>query len=117
MRQSAQDAAIAVREESDLRVKVGAAVVRGNRIISLAANKSGGSGKHGYQWSRHAELRAVLRASAVQGADTYVARVNGTTKRLGMARPCNACQYILAEAGIARVHYTVDGGWESMRLN
>ena len=116
MRQSAQDAAIAVREESDLRVKVGAAVVRGNRIISLAANKSGGSGKHGYQWSRHAELRCILRAEP-RGCDIYVGRISGETGRLALAKPCAICEGLLGEAGIARVHYTVDGGWESMRLN
>jgi deoxycytidylate deaminase len=41
MKQMAMDAAIAVRLESDLKVKVGACLVRGKRIISVAANKSG----------------------------------------------------------------------------
>lgn len=117
MKQIALDAAIAVRQESDLRVKVGAALVRGNRIISIAANRSGGSKKHGYQWSRHAELRAVLRASDVRGADAYVARLLGTSARFGVAKPCGACNIVLAEAGIARVWFTVEGGVEMMRLN
>jgi deoxycytidylate deaminase len=117
MKQMAMDAAIAVRLESDLKVKVGACLVRGKRIISVAANKSGGSKKHGYQWSRHAELRAVLRASAIRGADCYVARVSGETGNSGLAKPCRACESVLAEAGIAKVYYTTEEGVEMMRLN
>ena len=117
MKQIALDAALEVRKESDLRVKVGACIIRGNRIIGLGANKSGGSDRHKYQWSRHAELRCMLRAGDVGGGDIYVARVLGHSQRYGMAKPCRRCETLLRDANIKTVYYTVQGGIESMRLN
>jgi deoxycytidylate deaminase len=117
MKQMAMDAAIAVRLESDLRVKVGACLVRGKRIISVAANKSGGSKKHGYQWSRHAELRCVLRGGSVAGSDIYVARLLGHSTAYGFSRPCAGCETLLREAGIRFCYYTTEEGVEMMRLN
>ena len=117
MKQIALDAAIEVRKDSDLRVKVGACIVRGNRIISLASNKSGGSKKHGYLWSRHAELRCILRAGDVEGSDIYVARLLGHTEGYGTARPCGGCKALLLEFGLRNCYYTTPNGVEVMRLN
>ena len=111
MRRYAKDAALQVRLESDLRVKVGACVVRGGRILGLASNKSG-SGRRG-TWSRHAEVRACLNRD-VRGASIYIARGHGITGSLRFSRPCGSCMELLAEVGIKKVYFTVDGGWEKL---
>ena len=114
MRQFALDAANEVRHESDMKQKVGAALVRGNRIIGLASNRTGKSPTG--SWSRHAEIRATLNRDA-GGADIYVARSHGKDGTFTLARPCNRCKDWLSALGIRRVYYTVDNGWEMVRLN
>lgn len=113
MNKTAMQAAIAVRNESDMKQKLGAAVVRGGNIIGLASNRMGCM--NGAGWSRHAEVRATLGVST-RGADIYVSRIHGKTGEPINARPCDRCTQWLVSAGIKRVFYTDNGKWEMMKL-
>jgi deoxycytidylate deaminase len=115
MRQFAMDAATEVRLESNMKQRVGAALVRGNRIIGLASNKTGCSPAGG--WSRHAEIRACINRNAF-GASVYVSRVHGHSGTPLLAKPCRVCQAWLTTIGVRRVYFSVAEPpyWEEMRL-
>lgn len=116
MKQMALDAALEVRRESDLRIKVGACLIKGNKIIGLAANRSGGTAKVNGVWSRHAELRCTINRNC-EGGTLYVARTKGLGESLGLAKPCGACLDYLATLNLKAVYFTTDDGVEMMRLN
>ena len=113
MRQYAIDAARQIRLQSNVGTKVGSCLVKGGRILSLACNKSG-KGTNTI-WSRHAEDSLLLGKDAA-GGTVYVYREHGGTGRLLNAKPCPTCSVRLREANVRQVFYTVDGGWEVMRL-
>ena len=115
MNKTAMDAALAVRLQSDMKTKVGACIVKGGRIIGIGCNKTGS--KNGSGWSRHAEIRALLRsATPVGGGDIYVGRVHGYTLELLTAKPCRECAAGLSAANVRRVYYTTPDGWKEMKL-
>jgi len=92
------------------RWKVGAALVKGGRIVSTGHNISKNNpslpGIPLRSCSVHAEASA-LRGVDACGATLYVARV---TRRntLGMARPCAGCEKLLRAAQVRRVVWTVE---------
>lgn len=90
---------------SPMKVKVGAVLVKGGRVIKVASNMPGGSAKHLAQWSRHAEVRATLNVDA-RGGTVYVYRAHGLTGVPMLAKPCSGCQEWLDYVGIARYYYT-----------
>lgn len=109
------DAATEVRLQSDCKIKVGAVLERGGRILGIASNKAGSMGNGHYQYSRHAEARVLVNRNG-QGASVYVSRKHGLNGTSLIAKPCIRCQFILYESGVRAVYYTVPGGWEVMRL-
>jgi deoxycytidylate deaminase len=99
---------------------VGAAIVDKRRPISVGANllKTHPVYADGKRWfSIHAEMKALISAATdVEGCDIYVyrAKANGWP---GMARPCDECLKVLAEAGIRRVYYTTELGYKVESLD
>ena len=91
---------------SPMKVKVGAVLVKGGRVIKVSSNMPGGSSKHLSQWSRHAEVRATLNVDA-RGGVIYVYRGHGITGEPMLAKPCNACQEWLDYVGVSRVYFSV----------
>lgn len=92
--------------ESDHRQHRHVAVIeRGGAILAVAANKK----------NKHAEVRALKKAGDVVGARAWSMRL---TKggRLGMAKPCPACEKALREAGVKSVVYTTELGTVKMKL-
>ena len=63
---------------------------------------------HPYK-SRHAEFNALTRVakSKWKGASLYVHRV-GRDNIVHMAKPCEACEKMLAWAGIKDIEWSVD---------
>ncbi len=81
------------------KFKMGAVIVRGGAVLSIAANSAA------IRWgdtrgSRHAEHRAIAPGNIYNGATIFIARTNGS-----MSRPCQACQQKIREAGIERIIY------------
>lgn len=100
------------------RARVGAVIVRGNRVLSSGVNRIGYSkfdlGRKRPE-SIHAEAQAILellkhrRQAELVGADIYISRVdrNNNTR---MAKPCNHCAKLIEAVGINDVIYTTDTG-------
>lgn len=99
---------------SQCRFPMGAALVRGNRIIAGASNKKRNSPVIDYRNSTfHAEIAVLRKAGSAQGASIYVARIDANA-RPAMARPCARCQELLDKAGVRRVFYTTSSGIRAM---
>ena len=81
--------------------KMGAAIVKGNSLVSVGFNHR----------AIHAEASAIGRRD-VKGCDIYVAR-----QRRGKSKPCEKCMRLLKEAGIRKFHYfEADGSVTSERV-
>ena len=97
---------------------IGCVIVKGNRVISLGTNKlkTHTRANNTYQ-QLHAEIVAILAADRhdLKGCNayTYRAHKDGT---LAIAKPCVHCQMALAEAGIAKAYFTIDGGHQEMTI-
>lgn len=92
--------------------KVGAVVAKGSRILSTGYN----SRQHSsllQTSTRHAEAAAILkilkerRQHDLVGADLFVTRITGGG-RVGMAKPCRACEGLARSVGIRKVFYTTN---------
>lgn len=98
--------------------KVGAAIVKGGRILATGFNSLSPSYKLKTK-TRHAEAAAILkmlnglRLHDLAGADMYVTRFTkgGVT---GMAKPCTECQKLMRSVGIKRTFYTTDNNTTEM---
>ena len=94
--------------------RVGAVIVKGNRILSTGFNK------YGYDSvtrrpTMHAEAAAILKLlkrrklSDLAGSEIYITRYT-RGGRVGLARPCPDCSELIHSCGIHKVHYTTDDG-------
>lgn len=109
------------------RVMIGAAIVKGNYVISKGVNKNK---THPFQLmyndrascvapypSIHAEVDALIysRYSDLSGCEIFVYRamVDGS---IANCRPCKACINALMDAGIKHIYYTTDKGYHYERI-
>lgn len=99
-------------ELSHFRIRMGAVVVRQRRIIGQGHNvlKSHPMVHRPGNFFRciHAEIAACLNGPRdLSGADLYVCRIlkNGA---FALAKPCEACDELLARFKLRRVYYTTD---------
>ena len=103
-----------VRERSeDPCCKVGACIIKDNKIISTGYNGMPSRSEHGiYPWTKgdtdptknkyfyvvHAELNAILNSEkSLKGATLYVTKF-----------PCNECAKAIIQSGISKVIFTDD---------
>ena len=111
--------AIKIAHESKFkRARVGAVVVRGNRVLSTGCNRIGFSKylpNRSFRESVHAEAQAILellkhkRGNELVGSTMYISRINNS----GVARfskPCSFCSRLIESVGIKRVFYTTNIG-------
>ena len=91
--------------DSQLRVKLGAALVRGRRVIKLSTNSLGKPRFVG-SWTRHAEVNATINVDATGGV-VYVAREHRLYRSPMLAKPCNHCVEWLQYVGVEKVVYTI----------
>jgi deoxycytidylate deaminase len=98
------------------RLKHGAVLVKGGKIINASCNKNkfcsfaqrfrnlnlGNA-------TLHAELGTILGLdrSVTQGSTIYVVRINGTGQ-LRMSKPCRMCQATLKHCGVSKVFYSTN---------
>jgi pyrimidine deaminase RibD-like protein len=100
--------------KSSERMKHGAVVVKGGRVLGTGYNKGRNhpfivSSEHIKEHcSRHAEVEAIRDANYnVKGAVIYVARVNRSGHDRD-SKPCERCQEFIDAAGIKRVIHTME---------
>ena len=110
-----------VRERSeDPCCKVGACIVKDNKIISTGYNGMPSRSEHGiYPWTKgdtdptknkyfyvvHAELNAILNSEkSLKGATLYVTKF-----------PCNECAKAIIQSGISKVIFTDDISLEKLQ--
>lgn len=97
--------------QSKCRMKHGAVVVRGGRVLGTGTNKERNhpmivSTDHIKQHcSVHAEIDAIRKARDVSGATVYVARVNKRGQNRD-SKPCSNCYKTMTELGIRKIVYT-----------
>ena len=100
---------------STCKLKVGAVLFKGKRILSSGHNKNTYSKIYpkyqDYLNSVHAEQDAVLGLNwkSIYGCNLIVLRINKSGK-LSESRPCDKCYALLKHIGIKRVYYSVSSG-------
>ena len=99
--------AIQESKKSKHRFKVGATIVRGNKVISKACNvmKTHPRYGSGYYNNLHAEGNAIYKAVRngldLRGTTMYVYRQNNN-----LAKPCSCCMSLIHRHGIKEVVYS-----------
>jgi deoxycytidylate deaminase len=89
---------------SHMKPRIGAAVVKGGRVLGIGYNRPGSS-KYS-QWSRHAEIAAIVAAGDCHGASIYVWRGHAITGEPLMSKPCKGCEEAISLAGIRKIFYS-----------
>lgn len=94
--------------------KFGCVIVDKDKIVSVGTNKIKTHPKSGHRFNMlHSELSALFTAKFkdLKGCTAYVYRETncGATR---LAKPCSICEAALREAGIRKVYYTTDSGYE-----
>ena len=100
---------VAIKEsnKSTHRQKMGAAIVRGKKVLSKACNMQKtcpefGSGEYCYLHAEgNAIKKAVRRGIDLSGASIYVYRKNN-----GLAKPCKGCMVLIKKYNITEVYYS-----------
>ncbi len=119
MKQRYFDLARKLCERSNDKFRLGCVVVKGGRIVSIGWNVGNKTSPGSKSWGNyiHAEYSSLLGvdASKFKGATAYVFRLrnNGTQ---GNSRPCQHCSDALKLAGIKKVYYSADSGYEVMKF-
>jgi|SRR6266850_6942409 len=100
------------RKSPFVRHRLGAVIVKGNRVLSSGYNEIRYD-----SWlkksNRHAEEAAIVRLlkenrlSDLNGSTIYVSRVC-PSGRLGLAKPCKSCDQLIRSVGISQVVYSTD---------
>ena len=100
------------KKSSFMQHRLGAVIVKGNRVLSTGYNAIRYS-KELRNSTVHAEEAAILkllkakRFEDLAGSTLYVTRF---TKggRIGLAKPCVRCRDLINSVGISKVHYSTD---------
>lgn len=90
--------------------KIGAVIVKGNRIMGLGVNCRKSHPKaNGPHRNIHGEHAAILNAGLnnLQGASAFIFRERRDTSP-GISRPCNSCLNLLQEAKIKKIVYSIN---------
>lgn len=92
--------------------KLGAVIVKKNKIISIGFNKKKTHTKSNHPWKGlHAEVCAIIKTKKdLIGCTIYVYR---ETKlgRLATAKPCPSCFLAIKKTGIKEICYTTESGY------
>lgn len=109
------------KKSAFLKHRVGAVIVKGNRVISTGYNEI----RYSHYLDKptvHAEEAAVIKVlnrlgqHDLVGARIYVSRYT-KAGHIGIAAPCSRCRTLLRSVGISSAVYTTDsGGVEEMKL-
>jgi deoxycytidylate deaminase len=97
-----------IADNSSLRNKHGACLIKGDKIYSIGYNKLVKE-----YFTIHAEVDALCKIDSkyTKGLDILIIRIGNTkTQKLRNSRPCNACIDKLIQRGIRRVYYSNENG-------
>lgn len=109
------------------KIKIGAAIVKGNYVVSEGFNKSK---THTLQHRHnkktdynalspriHAEVAALINSkhNDLSGCEIYVYRENYDGS-LGNCRPCKACASALRDSGVRHIYYTSDNEFHYVHI-
>jgi len=98
--------------KSTFYYKLGAIIVKGNRVLATGHNSIAHCKLNDFKNSRHAEMDAILHIlknrnglSLLAGSTIYVSRITkgGET---ALAKPCSKCMSLIKSVGIKRIIYT-----------
>jgi deoxycytidylate deaminase len=98
--------------------KHGAAIVKGNKIISLGfnKNKTNPNSNHIYK-THHAELDVILKSRREDLSDCVLYIYRETKNgELGNSYPCQYCQELLKKVNIKSVCYSTPEGFKESKL-
>jgi len=93
--------------------KLGAIIVKGNKIIGMGFNKNRTHRRSNNKWKTlHAELDAILNAGRedLNGCDIYVYRETKTSQ-MALAKPCSFCFQLIKDVGIKNIYYSNSNGF------
>lgn len=96
-------------KNSDYRIRVGAAILFKNKVISIGFNSlrthpKFANGNNSY--SIHAETSAIIRAKTdLSGSSLYVYR-EFSTLMPALAKPCASCMAAIIESNIRYLYYS-----------
>lgn len=99
------------------KYKVGSVITSGPNVISVGFNqlKTHPKSTHPHK-NLHAEMSAILLAKQdLKDCEIYVFRqLKDNTP--AMSKPCEYCMTLIQEAGIKKIHFTVNGKYESLKI-
>lgn len=101
----------AAHRDRDCYYQLCALVVKRNRVISVGYNNPKTHPLANTKMKQlHAEMDAIIGCTKAEldGAEIVVVRARRDGK-VGMAKPCRACDDFIRRVGLRRVYYTVDG--------
>ncbi|MFJ7905319.1 hypothetical protein ACIQ6V_33435 [Streptomyces sp. NPDC096198] len=103
-------------KRSKCRHKVGAVLVKGNRILSQSHNIRRNPPLISHRYSTfHAEEVIMRRITPPKGSVLYVARLDRSGSP-AIARPCPRCQDLIFSRGVKVAYYTTSNGLGWLRL-
>lgn len=116
--------AIQEAEKSTYKVKIGAVIFKGSRIISSGHNKiSSSTIKNKYRvWknSVHAEQDALNNSKVswkdLKGCSILIIKVSKALGLLSNAHPCSMCGDLINHVGLKNIYYSTSNG-EICRIN
>lgn len=119
MKQKFFELARKVSLNSSSEPRLGCVIVQKNKIISVGFNnmkKTHPKSPHPFQ-TLHAEVHALIGCSYedTKGAIVYLYREK-KSGLLGLSKPCPSCELALRIAGIKKVYFTSDVGYQELLL-
>lgn len=109
---------------SEQNPAIGAAIYKGNKLISIGCNKMKSHpllANEDRFFSLHAEMTAILNAKQdLDGCDIYVYREFRHNQMPALSKPCDDCMMVLLDQNLKRCYYTDDNkveGFSVLRLN
>lgn len=117
--------AVTTARRSRSKFRLGAVLVKKNRVISWGINRMDRSHPIQARYSRmpfltglHAEIHSCLGVEPrhLEGATLYVARLL-KNNRTALALPCEACRTFLEDSGVKKVYYTEDSNNSFTMMN
>lgn len=108
-------------KNSNYFYKLGAVILKGNRVIETGFNKIGHCKINNFPNSRHAEMDVILKVlrsnnglHKLANSTLLVSRITSTGT--GLAKPCSKCMSLIKSVGIKEVIYTTNTGTERIKL-
>lgn len=97
-----------VAQNSTMRHRLGAVLVKSGRVLNVGWNQERWSQDKYMSWSLHAEIDACLGAQcSIVGSTVYVSRILKNGKK-SLSHPCIGCILRLKKMGVKNLYWTKD---------